>query len=195
MFSKIFIFFVICVVKISSAGKLKVTIYYESECRFSKEFIQSQLKPNYYNFKDYVNFVYVPFGKSSHTDTPDGKANFTCQHGPLECYGNVWELCALDMIGPDQDRQTAFVICDMNPDRVREQCTIDAGLKVPEVQYCVESRGYTLELLAEQVTAPILAQSGKVPTIVYNDIFNMTEYGAAFADFQGFTKFKILDTV
>lgn len=196
MFSKMLVFFIICcATQLSSAEKLKVTIYYESECRYSKEFIQDQLKPNYLTFKEYADFVYVPFGKSVSTKTANGKAEFTCQHGPLECYGNVYELCAIDLIGPNQDRLTEFVICDMNPDRVREKCTKEVDLKVKEVEHCIETRGYILELLAEQATAPIIEQSGKVPTVVYNDNFNMTEYGSAIQDFEGFTKFKILDNV
>ena len=83
----------------------------------------------------------------------------------------------------------------MNPDRVREKCTKEVDLKVKEVEHCIETRGYLLELLAEQATAPIIEQSGKVPTVVYNDNFNMTEYGSAIQDFEGFTKFKILDNV
>ncbi|XP_070505869.1 GILT-like protein 1 [Chironomus tepperi] len=178
-----------------SATKLKATIYYESECKYSKQFIQEQIAPSYESLKDLVDFVYVPFGKSSHTKNDDGSLNFTCQHGPLECYGNVWELCALDMIGPNQDVQTQFVICDMNITNAREQCTLDAGLSVLDVKDCVDTRGTSLELKAELVTAPIIEQSGKVPTVVYNDIYNTTEYYGAVVDFAGYTNFKLSEIV
>lgn len=44
--------------------KLLVTLYYESLCPYSVLFITDQLNPSYEAFKDFVNVVFVPFGKS-----------------------------------------------------------------------------------------------------------------------------------
>lgn len=192
MFSKILLIFAIYyAAQIISGEKLKVTIYYESECRYSKEFFQMQIAPSYQFFRDKVVFVFVPFGKSYRVSTSDGSIDFTCQHGPIECYGNVWELCALDMIGPNQDIQAAFVFCDMSENRVREECTTNAGLNVLDVQHCVETRGHILELQAENVTAPVIAKSGKVPTIEYNGTYEESEYFGAYNNFTEFTIYKL----
>lgn len=42
--------------------KMNVSIYIEGHCKFSRKFIDEQLKPVYDNIKSIVNFKYVPFG-------------------------------------------------------------------------------------------------------------------------------------
>ena len=43
---------------------------------------------------------------------PEGGFNFTCQHGPKECEGNLYQACVLSKTG-DADKRMEFVNCFM----------------------------------------------------------------------------------
>ena len=43
---------------------------------------------------------------------PEGGFNFTCQHGPKECEGNLYQACLLSKTG-DADKRMEFVNCFM----------------------------------------------------------------------------------
>lgn len=45
-----------------NSSVLEMTIYFESYCRFSKQFMQQQLKPIYDDIKHNVTLKFVPFG-------------------------------------------------------------------------------------------------------------------------------------
>lgn len=45
--------------------RLTVSVYYESLCPDSINFITDQLTPAYNDFKDWINLEFIPFGKSS----------------------------------------------------------------------------------------------------------------------------------
>ena len=44
---------------------------------------------------------------------PEGGFNFTCQHGPDECEGNLYQACVLSKT-PDAGQQMEFVNCFMS---------------------------------------------------------------------------------
>ncbi len=48
----------------TNAQKLHVAIYYESLCGDSIRFITNQLNPAYADLKNYIEILFVPFGKS-----------------------------------------------------------------------------------------------------------------------------------
>lgn len=43
----------------------------------------------------------------------NGGPQFTCQHGPAECKGNMIQSCALYTLNEFPDSQMAFVKCQM----------------------------------------------------------------------------------
>lgn len=47
-----------------NAQKLHVAVYYESLCPDSIRFITTQLNPAYESLKNYIEILFVPFGKS-----------------------------------------------------------------------------------------------------------------------------------
>jgi len=41
-------------------------------------------------------FMSYPYGNANEKQGADGTWTFTCQHGTGECYGNMWEDCAIE---------------------------------------------------------------------------------------------------
>lgn len=173
------------------ASKLIIDVYIESECPYSKKFVQEQVKPDYEQIKDDVSLQFIPFGKS-HSVRNDSSISFVCQHGSFECESNLFQSCGLSLIGSDMDRQTNFIICAMDYKVSRVKCAGDAGLQMKEVTECMESGvGTHLQLDAEKLTAPIIGQSTHVPTIVFNGEFNSADDDEANTDFLSAVKRKL----
>lgn len=81
----------------SSISLKKVTIYTESYCPDCIDFEQG----NYSNYmlnpskEDLCEIEFIVFGNAE--ELPDSKLNerkFKCQHGDIECYGNIVSNCA-----------------------------------------------------------------------------------------------------
>lgn len=48
----------------SQQFQIQVTVYYESLCPYSAAFIRDQLAPAHEPLQDYIDILFVPFGKS-----------------------------------------------------------------------------------------------------------------------------------
>ncbi|CAG2178909.1 unnamed protein product, partial [Oppiella nova] len=85
----------------SSAEPLvQLNVYYESLCPDCKQFLTTQLIPNYKKLQSIMSVELVPFGwaKVARVNHTDGTfdVNFTCQHGVQECIGNLIHNCVLN---------------------------------------------------------------------------------------------------
>ncbi|XP_045833731.1 gamma-interferon-responsive lysosomal thiol protein-like [Trifolium pratense] len=70
-----------------------VSLYYESLCPFSKDFILEVLeKFTKLDVMSIVNLHLVPYGNAFTSQN----GTVSCQHGPDECYYNIIEACALE---------------------------------------------------------------------------------------------------
>jgi len=92
---------------------IKVNIYYETDCPFSKNFVASEMGPLLASpdcVQTQTDFNWVPYGNADFADTgnPEG-----CQHGEDECFGNRLHLCAKRDFGTDTDGFTRWVTCVM----------------------------------------------------------------------------------
>jgi len=92
--------------------KVTIGVYYESLCPDSRNFITKQLYPTYQKLGQNLDVEFRPFGKASFIANPEGGFNFTCQHGPKECEGNLYQACLLSKTG-DADKRMEFVNCFM----------------------------------------------------------------------------------
>ena len=118
--------------------KVTIGVYYESLCKDSRAFITEQLYPTYQNLSQNLDVEFKPFGKASVSRDPkvldfrafvrfiiiskfvasdpefkpEGGFNFTCQHGPKECEGNLYQACVLSKTA-DADKRMEFVNCFM----------------------------------------------------------------------------------
>ncbi|CRK98818.1 CLUMA_CG012048, isoform A [Clunio marinus] len=166
-----------CVIFVVSAlslffveGKLQVDIHYESRCPDSSNFMLYQLRRVYPSIKDNVVINFVPFG-------------------PKECEGNKFQSCVLDVIGPNQDKQTSFVICAMDFQKNARNCAQNMGLDMNKIDDCTKSQyGTNLQIQAERFSSPIISKSNFVPTIVYNGIYKAGDHWASLDDFSGVLK-------
>ena len=85
------------------SSKVTLTLYYEALCPDCTELISDgyasfMSEEQYQPIKDITAFVFVPFGNAK----PASGGSYTCQHGTAECDSNVYEGCALKILGNNQ---------------------------------------------------------------------------------------------
>ncbi|XP_049879208.1 gamma-interferon-inducible lysosomal thiol reductase-like isoform X2 [Pectinophora gossypiella] len=94
-------------------SKVKLSVYYETLCPASVDFFITQLQPAVERLSSHMDVHLIPYGHArsnsvvqspsqdsnpSHCDTRHtrGRYQFSCQHGPAECYGNKLHACAIE---------------------------------------------------------------------------------------------------
>ncbi|XVF68462.1 hypothetical protein PTKIN_Ptkin11bG0004800 [Pterospermum kingtungense] len=91
----------------SDSSKVSLTLYYESLCPYSANFIVNYLPKLFQD--DLISIVdlrLVPWGNAKIT----GNDTFSCQHGPAECLLNTVEACAIDA-WPQLNDHFPFIYC------------------------------------------------------------------------------------
>ncbi|XP_056132416.1 gamma-interferon-inducible lysosomal thiol reductase isoform X2 [Lampris incognitus] len=76
-----------------SVPTVDVTLYYGSLCPGCRAFITQQLFPTWTMLQDIMTVNLVPYGNTK--EVPSANSPFTCQHGELECHGNMIECLQL----------------------------------------------------------------------------------------------------
>jgi len=100
--------------KVTDDELLNIEIYYESLCPDCQNFVTLQLTPTWKKLGKYFNPDLKPFGKAEATpndSTSHSGYNFVCQHGLIECTGNMWQACFLSIPGFTRDQQIDVVSC------------------------------------------------------------------------------------
>lgn len=103
MLIKFFLLLDFLFITLSQTEKLQLKIFTESQCKDSIGLLQNSLKNLLDSgllreFQKVVDLELIPFGNGQFTPKGDGTYKFTCQHGDVECYGNMMEVCAMDMM-------------------------------------------------------------------------------------------------
>jgi len=80
-----------------ASAKVKIDIYFESQCPDCQGMIKNSIEPSMYKdgFFDMVDLNYYPYGNAQTTTYNNGTHYVRCQHGVNECLGNVYENCVL----------------------------------------------------------------------------------------------------
>jgi len=112
-----------------------LNIYYESLCPDSIDFITKQLYPTWKNLGKYIIPVFKPSGKESFVSNHGQGWNFTCQHGPNECRGNLYQACFLKLHEKeDLDEKVQVINCIMSnqsPDTATLKCMDKIKVETP----------------------------------------------------------------
>ncbi|CAG9106553.1 unnamed protein product [Plutella xylostella] len=203
------VLFVVCVAalvcgalaknKKNDESKVKIAVYYESLCPDSKKFITSQLAPVWRDFRGGVKVKLVPYGKATH-DKVNGKWQFTCHHGPDECYGNKVQACILKAKQLTDTEKMELVICLMSqasPDKALDTASPDKALDICLTQVKREDQSVKIkECASGEKGDNLLASYGDksdsvqrplsfVPTIVINEKFEQAVHDRSFTDLKG----------
>ncbi|EOY34583.1 hypothetical protein QUC31_018366 [Theobroma cacao] len=91
----------------SDSHKVSLTLYYESLCPYSANFIVNYLGKLFEDdLLSIVDLRLVPWGNAK----LKGNDTFACQHGPGECLLNTIEACAIDA-WPQLNDHFPFIYC------------------------------------------------------------------------------------
>ena len=126
----------------------KITVYVESLCPDCVEFITGSFKTFHQKVtkENVVDVEFIPFGNAKESyNEKTKKYDFTCQHGENECYGNLIETCAINIMGKQKSYDT--IICiegniasySKNFDKTLEYCLKDDQDNLALVKECVTS--------------------------------------------------------
>ena len=186
---KIFIFSSFLLSLIFTQSPL-ITIYIESLCPDCTGFISTSFKEFYnLNITNLASIEIIPFGNANETYNETTQLyEFSCQHGENECYGNIIETCAINIIG--KYLSGSLLICieenilqmDKNFTRVLDYCLEDKDL-MNQLLTCAQSKtGNTWEHYMAQKTeyhqyVPWILVDGIHDVEIENRILNnMTDY-------------------
>ncbi|XP_020715621.1 GILT-like protein 1 isoform X2 [Ceratitis capitata] len=177
-----------------------VTIYYESLCPDSANFISEQVYPAVNGeLQDYIDLIWVPFGKANFTPQGDDVI-FTCQHGPDECYGNKVHACAIEHIQTDSNQTEStresstleFINCMMKAGRNFDdnvypgvRCARESNVRNWEnIQQCANStEGSHLLKKQGEITQNFQNPISFVPTVDFKQHYDAEENYAALTNF------------
>ena len=126
----------------------KIQVYIESLCPDCIDFILNSFKQFYEKVKkpNVAQIEFIPFGNAKEQYNTDTKKwEFSCQHEENECYGNLIETCAIQLMG--RANSYAALICiesnvkkfDKDFDKIMEYCFSDDMTLYKQIQECVSS--------------------------------------------------------
>ena len=126
----------------------KIQVYVESLCPDCVNFITKSFKHFYENVKkpNLADIEFIPYGNAHETyNNETGKWEFTCQHKENECYGNLIETCAIQVMGRVNSYSTLLCIesniarFDKNFTDTLNYCFEDDKDTLKEIEDCVQS--------------------------------------------------------
>ena len=128
----------------------KVTVYVESLCPDCVEFITGSFKTFHEKVtkENVVDVEFIPFGNAKESyNNKTRKYDFTCQHGDNECYGNLIETCAINIMGKQNSYDT--IIC------IEENISSYSKNFDKTLEYCLKNDQDNLSLIKECVTSDV----------------------------------------
>jgi len=159
-----------------SADPVSVTLYYESLCPFCRDFISQQFYPTWQllNSTGIMTVDMVPYGNAHEEKLSSGQFNYTCQHGPKECQGNLIENCVMSAANYNVDAYFPVVYCIENasdPIAAAEKCVKAANMNWKSIEKCSKGDvGNSLMHKAAMKTAALDPPHKYVPWIVANGV-------------------------
>ncbi|XP_024049997.1 gamma-interferon-inducible lysosomal thiol reductase isoform X1 [Terrapene carolina triunguis] len=155
-----------------AANPVSLSLYYESLCPGCRNFLVTQLFPTWVMLSDIMDITLVPYGNAQEKNV-SGKWQFECQHGELECRGNMIETCLMYQL-KDFDHSFPVIFCMESAGSVVEN--LEACLQVyaptvhlAEINSCVTGDlGNKLMHRNAQLTDALNPPHNYVPWILVN---------------------------
>ncbi|KAF5273397.1 hypothetical protein FQA39_LY07414 [Lamprigera yunnana] len=168
---------------------LRVSVYYETLCPDSYDFLRNQFCPTYEKIGSSLDVHFVPYGRAEHM-FKDNRWTFACQHGPEECWGNKIQACGIAK-AKGENAVAQFVCCVMNhyPQSATtytlDNCVHLINTTKENVMSCVSSLEGDNLLVAHGKETHSLMPLNFIPTIVFNDKFDETVQASSLTNFYG----------
>lgn len=148
---------------------VRVDLYYECLCPDSRYFVLNHLVPAMEKVGSLMDIRLWPYGKAETRDTESG-LTFDCQHGPVECEGNIYHACAAAHI---QERRLAVEMAacmirdNMDPETAARTCAQRLSVEnIDRIQHCAtSSEGLKLHKKAGVKTESLSPPVTFIPTI------------------------------
>ncbi|RWS14432.1 hypothetical protein B4U79_06908 [Dinothrombium tinctorium] len=131
--------------------KVNVSVFYETYCPYSRQFLKKQLYPTYVAVGEIMNIELVPYGNAQHHELKNGTIQFKCQHGPSECVANMIHACAINLV-KDMKSIMPFVNCvesQDDPASSAKLCCEKVGIDFDQIDRCYNSEQGQEFLLAQ----------------------------------------------
>ncbi|KAG0539984.1 hypothetical protein BDA96_03G369500 [Sorghum bicolor] len=160
----------LCLSPACAAGRVPVSVYYETLCPFCSAFVVNDLSRVFRNgISSIADLRLVPFGNGR--VSADG--TITCQHGEEECQLNAIEACVI-RIWPDAEQHFPFIQCVEHLALTRkwdawQACFQETGLPYQPAIDCYNS-GYGRQLVLQYAAETNALQPPHqfVPWVVVN---------------------------
>jgi len=145
---------------------VRIDLFYETLCPSCQRFITAALAPVWRDpeLRQRIDLHVFPYGNAQ--TLPIGNVSegyrvwhpgtdyvYVCQHGTEECFGNMIQACAMDLL--DIDVYMPFIICmedrsiKVSQESSSYDCAMDQGLNIKDIQDCTE--GFTGNQLMRSV--------------------------------------------
>ncbi|XP_067824721.1 gamma-interferon-inducible lysosomal thiol reductase [Heptranchias perlo] len=112
---------------------VEISLYYESLCGACRGFLVFQLFPTWLMLSNIMNVTLVPYGNAEERNE-SGKWIFSCQHGELECTGNMIEACLMHTL-QDPSRYFPIIFCMESADNVVAAAELCLQVYEPNVSW------------------------------------------------------------
>eukprot|EP00357_Protocruzia_adherens_P019308 CAMPEP_0115007708 /NCGR_PEP_ID=MMETSP0216-20121206/21392_1 /TAXON_ID=223996 /ORGANISM="Protocruzia adherens, Strain Boccale" /LENGTH=229 /DNA_ID=CAMNT_0002374805 /DNA_START=25 /DNA_END=714 /DNA_ORIENTATION=+ len=180
-----FLIFVTLIAATLAADKVKLALYYESQCPGCRQFITTQLSGAVdKGLLQIMDVELFPFGNAQETQT-GSSYTYTCQHGEEECKGNMFESCAIEKL---QDFKTYWPLIhcieehDL-PEESAKACGAKAGIDTSDIFKCYNSdEGVQAEHKMAVATNNLKPAHQYVPWLTIDGAHNEDETNACLGD-------------
>ncbi|XP_050431663.1 GILT-like protein 1 isoform X2 [Adelges cooleyi] len=162
------------VINSNDKSYLTVSVYYETLCPDSRNFIHQHLVPSFNKAPDRFKIDFIPYGKAKTDQNSDGSLTFACQHGPVECHGNKIHSCAIQYI-KDRTVLIKYLACMINdnyePERIGIFCANSLNVNWNKIYSCSEGKeGEQLLKSNGDATNKLWPEVSFIPTILINGV-------------------------
>lgn len=157
-----------------NAEPVNFSLYYESLCPGCRDFIKEQLYKTYLNLGENVmNLSLVPYGNAEERKMSGGGWKFECQHGKMECVGNLIETCALYLV-KNKTASFEFIHCMEGIGeypRAAKECAPKFSLDYDKIMACANgNQGNQLEHEMALITSQLSPPHEYVPWVTLNGV-------------------------